>query len=74
MFYVDDESHGLAVSLNQEKRRWKNETNYVYGQDIVNIPNEMLPNGEAWSINVKVKCRRCPKLALRIYARALRMF
>ena len=73
VFYVDDESHGLAVSLNQEKKL-EDDTNYVYGQDIVNIPNEMLPNGETWNINVKGECRRCPKLALRIYAWALRMF
>lgn len=46
VFYVDEEGHGLAVSFNQEKRRWEDETNYVYCQDIVNIPNESLPNFE----------------------------
>lgn len=46
VFYVDDEGHGLAVSLNQETRRWEDETNYVYCQDIINIPNELLPSLE----------------------------
>lgn len=46
VFYVDDEGHGLVVSLNQEKRKWEDETHYVYCQDIVNIPNETIPNLE----------------------------
>lgn len=155
IFYVDDEGHGLAISLDQEKRRWEDETNYVYCQDIVNIPNESLPNlefnpllgkvytayiieqlgdvkpiaakycceqgegwylptagemyklmianaekvidntlekngskpiegwywtssehgqGEAWRIDHKSKMKRCSKLALRVYARAVRNF
>lgn len=155
VFYVDDEGHGLAVSLNQEKRRWEDETNYVYCQDIVNIPNELLPSmefspllgkvytayiieqlgdtkpiaakycreqgagwyipsageayrlmianadksidntlmkngskpilgwywtsseygqGEAWRIDQKGKLKRCSKLALRVYTRAVRDF
>lgn len=155
VFYVDNEGHGLAVSLDQEKRRWEDETNYVYCQDIVNIPNEMLPSletnmglgkvytayileqlgsvkpiaakycreqgegwylptagemyklmiantenvidntleengskpiegwywtcsehgqGEAWRINHKGEIKRCSKLALRVYARAVRNF
>ena len=40
VFYVDEGGHGLAVSLEQEKRRWDDETNFVYCQDIVNITNE----------------------------------
>lgn len=43
VFYVDEEGHGLAVSLKQEKRRWEEESNYVYCQDITNISNEELP-------------------------------
>lgn len=46
VFYIDEEGHGLAVSLTQEKRRWADETNYVYCQDIVNIDNDPLPNFE----------------------------
>lgn len=46
VFYIDEDGHGLAISLQQEKRRWTDETNYVYCQDIVNIPNEPLPNLE----------------------------
>ena len=46
VFYIDEEGHRLAVSLTQEKRRWADETNYVYCQDIVNIPNDPLPNFE----------------------------
>ncbi len=42
VFYVND-GHGLAVSLSQEKRRWEDETNYVYCQDIVSITNELMP-------------------------------
>ena len=44
VFYVDNEGHGLAVSTIQEKRRWEDETNYVYCQDIVNITNEDIPS------------------------------
>ena len=40
VFYVDEGGHGLVVSLQQEKRRWDDETNFVYCQDIVNITNE----------------------------------
>ena len=40
VFYIDEEGRGLAVSLDQEKRRWEEETNFVYCQDIVNIANE----------------------------------
>ncbi len=43
VFYVDADGHGLAISLQQEKKRWEEESNYVYCQDIVNIPNEELP-------------------------------
>ena len=54
VFYVDDEGHGLAVSLNQEKRRWEDETNYVYCQDIIKIPNELLPSLELHPLLGKV--------------------
>lgn len=40
VFYVDEGGHGLVVSLQQEKRRWDDETNFVYCQDIINITNE----------------------------------
>ena len=40
VFYVGEDGHGLAVSLEQEKRRWEEETNFVYCQDIVTIANE----------------------------------
>ena len=40
VFYIDEEGRGLAVSLNQEKRRWEEETNFVYCQDVVTIANE----------------------------------
>lgn len=40
VFYVNEEGHGLVVSLQQEKRRWNEETNFVYCQDIVKIANE----------------------------------
>ena len=43
VFYVDTDGHGLVVSMEQEKGRWEEESNYVYCQDIVNIPNEELP-------------------------------
>lgn len=43
VFYVDENGHGLAVSLNQEKRRWEDESHYVYCQNIVGIPDEALP-------------------------------
>lgn len=43
VFYVDEEGHGLAVSTIQDKRRWEDESHYVYCQDIVTIPNELLP-------------------------------
>ncbi len=46
VFYVDDNGHGLAVSLTQEKVRWENESNFVYCQDIINIPNEEYPYTE----------------------------
>lgn len=40
VFYIDEEGRGLAVSLEQERRRWEEETNFVYCQDIVAIANE----------------------------------
>lgn len=40
VFYIDEEGRGLAVSLEQERRRWEEETNFVYCQDIVTIANE----------------------------------
>lgn len=40
VFYIDEEGCGLAVSLEQERRRWEEETNFVYCQDIVTIANE----------------------------------
>lgn len=40
VFYIDENGEGLAVSLDQEKRRWEEETNFVYCQDIVSIANE----------------------------------
>lgn len=40
VFYIDEEGRALAVSLDQEKRRWEEETNFVYCQDIVSIANE----------------------------------
>lgn len=43
VFYVDEDGHGLAVSLNQEKRRWEEESHYVYCQNIVTIADENLP-------------------------------
>lgn len=43
VFYVDEEGHGLAVSLNQEKRRWEEETHYVYCQNIASIVDEQIP-------------------------------
>ena len=46
VFYIDDQGHGLAVSLQQEKRKWTEESNYVYCQDIVNIPDETEANTE----------------------------
>ncbi|MBR5603756.1 MAG: DUF1566 domain-containing protein [Bacteroidales bacterium] len=46
VFYIDNQGHGLAVSLQQEKRKWTEESNYVYCQDIVNIPDETEANTE----------------------------
>ncbi|MBQ8223557.1 MAG: hypothetical protein IJZ87_09505 [Bacteroidales bacterium] len=43
VFYVDEKGHGLAVSLNQEKRRWEEETHYVYCQNIAGIADEQIP-------------------------------
>lgn len=44
VFYVDGDGHGLAASFDQEKRRWEEESNYVYCQDIVKITNESTPD------------------------------
>lgn len=30
VFYIDEEGRALAVALDQEKRRWEEETNFVY--------------------------------------------
>ena len=43
VFYVDENGHGLALSLDQEKRRWEDESHYVYCQNITSIPDEVLP-------------------------------
>lgn len=155
VFYVDGKGHGLVVSFYQEKRKWEDESHYVYCQDIIGIANEetaslelnyglgkyntsyilqqlgetkptaakysrkdgvewYLPsagelhtlmtansnnaindvlhtnkhkeingwywtssehdNGNAWRINNKGKVKRCSKLALRVYVRAIRQF
>lgn len=42
VFYIDEEGRGLVVSLDQERRRWEEETNFVYCQDIVSIANEKM--------------------------------
>ncbi len=59
VFYVDNEGHGLAVSLNQEKRRWEEESHYVYCQNIVSIADETVPTlelnlglGQAYTSNI----------------------
>lgn len=44
VFYVNAEGHGLALSLEEDKLRWENETHFVYCQDIVNITNEEYPD------------------------------
>lgn len=40
VFYVDDDGHGLALSLDEKSLKWENETHFVYCQDIVTITNE----------------------------------
>lgn len=40
VFYVDENGHGLALSLDEKNLKWENETHFVYCQDIVTIANE----------------------------------
>lgn len=46
VFYVNEEGHGLVLSLEEENLKWDNETHFVYCQDIVQITNEEYPSVE----------------------------